>query len=955
MRRGLLSFLAILLFLVSNAQTQLPADIQSRLANHPELYFRFENPGPVLLRELGSVISIDNVKEGMVYAYATESDYLAFLSYNIEVEQLTPPSLLLPSESLNMQDNINQKSTLAWDYYPTYTAYVSLMQQFATNYPAICKLDTIGTTVDGRLLLVVRISDNVNTEENEPEFFYSSTMHGDETTGYVLMLHLIDYLLTNYGTVSRVTNLVNNMEIYINPNANPDGTYAGGNSTVSGATRSNANGEDLNRNYPVPDGSTGDDGTYAQEVETQAFIAFAEERAFVVAANFHGGAELVNYPWDYTTTNHADKTWWIYVSNEYADTAQAFGSAGYLDDNNPGSDYPGVIEGATWYYAPGSRQDYAQYFAQSREVTIEISSTKLPSASTLESYWNYNYRSLLNYMEQALYGIRGIVTDNCTGNPVKALITINSHDLDSSQVYSSLPVGNYHRPIAPGTWSMTVSAPGYQSQTLTNIVTTNKNTTIRNVSLIPTAPSVAFNADVTNTCTGVVTFNNASAYSTGSTFLWNFGDGNTSTMANPTHTYTSNGTYTVKLKIMSCAGNDSLTKPSYITVAMPVAPAAIGDTICANMTAGLSASGSGTLTWYDVPTGGSSIGTGSSFTTPTLTGTTNYYVSSESSSYGSAQHIGMTNNSSGGSYFTNTGYRYMIFDVSEPLRLESVKVYVNTAGNRNILLQNSAGTTINSATVNIPTGSNPYTVTLNFDIPVGNGYRLGVETGTANNLYVANSPSYPYEIPGVMSITGNSQNPIYYYFFYDWVVKTLDVCSSPRTLVTAVVDPLPVSSFTHVDNYLDVDFTATATNASSYNWDFGDSQTSVIQNPSHTYAASGVYTVVLDVTNDCGTDSYQEDIDLVSISMDDLSLGDINVYPNPLAREILNCEFNLKSAETVEIQVLTLMGAEVLTQSAHFDAGQNRMEVLAGNLANGYYMLRLNTGEGIYLIPLVIE
>ena len=348
------------------------------------------------------------------------------------------------------------------------------------------------------------------------------------------------------------------MEIYINPLANPDGTYANSNHTVSGATRFNANGVDLNRNYPVPDGSIGDDGTYTKEKETQAFIDFIENRHFVMSANFHGGIELANYCWDYTGTPHADKTWWQYIAKEYADTCQFNSPAGYFDDEPymyiGTADYPGVVHGYSWYPAPGSRQDYSIYFAQCRELTLEISEVKNPSASTLESYWDYNYKSMLNYLEQAQYGIRGIVKDNCTGNPIKALITINSHDKDSSMVFSDDVHGTYYRPIAPGTWSVTASAPGYTPQTITNIKTTNKTFITKDFSLNPlsTPPaSAAFNSEIDGK---VVTFTNNSSNAT--SYNWDFGDGNSSTEENPVHTYASFGTYNVELTATNECGSD---------------------------------------------------------------------------------------------------------------------------------------------------------------------------------------------------------------------------------------------------------------------------------------------------------------------------------------------------------------------------------------------------------------
>ena len=108
-------------------------------------------------------------------------------------------------------------------------------------------------------------------------------------TGAVLMLRLIDSLLTTYGSDTRITNMVDEMEIWINPLANPDGTYNGGNHTVSGATRGNANGYDLNRNFPDPEDGPTPGGT--RQIETTHMMNIATAHNFVLSMNFHGGAE----------------------------------------------------------------------------------------------------------------------------------------------------------------------------------------------------------------------------------------------------------------------------------------------------------------------------------------------------------------------------------------------------------------------------------------------------------------------------------------------------------------------------------------------------------------------------------------------------------------------------------------------------------------------------------------
>ena len=177
-------------------------------------------------------------------------------------------------------------------------------------------------------------------------------MHGNELAGYVLSLRLINYILDNYGNNQRITNLVNEIDIWINPLANPDGAYAGGNQNVNFATRYNANWVDLNRNYPDPQDGPHPDGNPYQE-ETNIFLALADSINFTLSANIHGGVEVCNYPWDTWSNLTADNDWWQYVSHEYADTCQANSVSGYFNYLNDG-----ITNGNDWYEVNGGRQDY---------------------------------------------------------------------------------------------------------------------------------------------------------------------------------------------------------------------------------------------------------------------------------------------------------------------------------------------------------------------------------------------------------------------------------------------------------------------------------------------------------------------------------------------------------------------------------------------------------------------
>ncbi len=446
-----------------------------------EYYFKFKINEQSDLYTLAHTVSIDNVNGNDVYAYANDNEMKDFIKLGIFYEMLPSPGSLINPKMSDNPDEI-----LDWDTYPTYDGYVTLMNQFASSYPNLCRIVNAGSTVQGRAILFAVISDNVNTHEAEPQFMYTSSMHGDETTGYILMLHLIDYLLTNYGAIPKVTNMVDNMEIWINPLANPDGTYHGGNGTVNGAWRYNANGVDLNRNFPPTD--NWNSGTPQIEMQNMCNLAIANH--FVMSCNFHGGAEVVNYPWDTWSRLNADNSWWIYVSRMYADTVHANAVSGYLTDLNNG-----ITNGYAWYYVGGGRQDYHNYFRRDREFTIELSHTKLLPTSQLINHWNYNYKSLLNYMQEALYGITGTVTDSVTGLPVKARVFAVGHDIDSTNVYSDSLFGKYYRPIFTGTYTLNFSAPGYYDKNVTGIYVKNDSTTIRNVQLSPLVSGISQNGN----------------------------------------------------------------------------------------------------------------------------------------------------------------------------------------------------------------------------------------------------------------------------------------------------------------------------------------------------------------------------------------------------------------------------------------------------------------------------
>ncbi len=441
-----------------SAQTQATLSAQEWLQQRGEVYCAIPLPIEAeLQRGLDSLTSVDKLQNDQLLLYANEAGYAFLKSNQIAHEVLLPPSLQHSEESLLRAPSSN------WDFYPSLQAYYEMMQEFAFEYPELCRLDTMGYSEENRPILYLIISTDLDETLSLPGVYLTSTMHGDETLGYPLLLRLADYLLSSYGSNAKITQLIEKTHIYLNPLANPDGTYAVSENSVFGATRFNANQLDLNRNFPDPSVGNHPDGNPWQS-ENLAQMNMHQKHRIHLSGNIHGGFEVLNYPWDTWSHPHPDDDFFIFLSREYVDTAHLYTQpdlGNYLSSFNNG-----ITNGYSWYYITGSRQDYVTYFTGGREVTLELSNNKMPAPGLLPLYWEASYRSLLNYIDRSHYGIHGFVKDAETQLPLRAKIELLVHDFDQSFVYSDSLKGDFYRFVSPGVYQLQVSAPGYQTQEL---------------------------------------------------------------------------------------------------------------------------------------------------------------------------------------------------------------------------------------------------------------------------------------------------------------------------------------------------------------------------------------------------------------------------------------------------------------------------------------------------------
>jgi hypothetical protein len=438
------------------------------------------------LNHLTRMVSIESVRGSVARAVVTPHQFEELDAAGWRLRVLPSPATAAAPPMCD--DGWVDNPDRSWSCYPSYQQYEGLLRLFAEEHPDLCRLVDLGATsnlVRPHRLWAVIVSDDPDREEAEPEVLLTSSMHGDEASGFVLMLRLLDHLIEGYGADSEITRLVDETEIWINPLANPDGAYFESDDTVAGAIRflttsdGSNSGVDANRNFSSfaagdhPDGNT-------WWPETLAMMALAEANTFVLSANFHDGAEVVNYPWDTVARRHPDDLWFQDLARDWALLAQADGPSGYMT----GISNDGITNGFDWYQVFGSRQDFMTYSHGGREVTIELSEVKSRTGDELDDLWMWNHRALLDFVAHAHQGIRGIVTD-AKGSPLAATVEVLGVDraADGSTVRTDPEVGDYHRLLLPGLYDLRFEARDFRPLEVFGVAVTEGEATILDVAL----------------------------------------------------------------------------------------------------------------------------------------------------------------------------------------------------------------------------------------------------------------------------------------------------------------------------------------------------------------------------------------------------------------------------------------------------------------------------------------
>lgn len=409
-------------------------------------------PGPDdVARLVAEGFDISGRREGEVVLYVDAADRARLEELGVEFRLLPTPG----AEAMRTGDGAGGSFGLG--EYHDYEAVTELLSELAADHPDRCLLRSIGQSREGREIWAVKVSDRVDVDESEPEIRLAATLHGDEAPATEIALYLLDHLLRSAADDPRVTALVESTELWVLPLLNPDGRDAG--------TRHNAAGVDLNRAFPdrILDPVNSPDG---REPEVAALMRFCAERQFVIAANLHTGEQVVNYPYDANEsgapidTPTPDDALFRWLALRYASpNPDLAGSREF-----PG----GITNGADWYVVHGSLQDWSYVWEGTFEFTVEISAAKWPPASRLPGLWEANRESLLAWMESVETAVAGTVRDEASGAVIpEAQVMVGA---DRRAVGVDPVTGSFHRILEPGQHSVTVWAPGYAPETVSDIL-----------------------------------------------------------------------------------------------------------------------------------------------------------------------------------------------------------------------------------------------------------------------------------------------------------------------------------------------------------------------------------------------------------------------------------------------------------------------------------------------------
>lgn len=195
--------------------------------------------------------------------------------------------------------------------YHNVTEAVDALTALASARPDILTLQTMGSSVQGRPILLATLTAPGDASDRTRVLF-DGAHHGDEVIGSEILVRFVQRVVAEYDTNASMRAMLEDVVVDIVPMVNPDGIAHVPQCSFYADCRKNARGVDLNRNYEAHWGEPGSSGnpsdaTYrgpsaASEPETQVITGLLDTNPYAIYASLHSGAEMILWPWGWTTT-----------------------------------------------------------------------------------------------------------------------------------------------------------------------------------------------------------------------------------------------------------------------------------------------------------------------------------------------------------------------------------------------------------------------------------------------------------------------------------------------------------------------------------------------------------------------------------------------------------------------------------------------------------------------------
>lgn len=202
--------------------------------------------------------------------------------------------------------------------------------------------------------------------------------------------------------------------------------------------------------------------------------------------------------------------------------------------------------------------------------------------------------------------------------------------------------------------------------------------------------------------------------------------------------------------------------------------------------------------------------------------------------------------------------------------------------------------------------------------------------------------------------SGSVSESITVYESGTYVISVIDWlgCTSSSNSIQVIVDPLPFAMFSPNLNMFDIEFNNLSIDATDYEWNFGDGNTSTDFEPTYSYTTGGLHEMYLVASNNCGNDTAF--LDLTNVGIEEESISEMALYPNPTSG-LITIDLSSKTNQSVRISVVDLTGREVDTRFESIQSGENKLLIDYSSLLSGMYLLSLHSEKGSVSTRLIIQ